>query len=67
MDGAQNFRIKKINDKQLWRYKIASTCKTRNLLASKLRPVKTLKGEKMLLYSREGNSTIAERHGWSFL
>ena len=39
--------------------------KERRVLASKLRPVKTFKGEKMLLYRREGNSTTAERHEWS--
>ena len=40
--------------------------KKRNVLASKLRPVETSKGEKMVLYRREGNSTTAERHGWRY-
>ena len=35
--------------------------KKRNVLASKLRPMKTVQGEKMLLYKREGNSTTTER------
>ena len=39
----------------------------RYVLASKLRPVKTFKGEKMLLYRREGNSTVTERHGWGYI
>ena len=37
--------------------------KKRNVLALKLRPVKTFNGEKMLFCRREGNSTTAERHG----
>ena len=41
--------------------------KTRNVLASKLRHVKTFKNEKILLYKREGNSTTADRYGWSYI
>ena len=57
IDGAQNFRIEKYKRQRI----------KRNVLASKLRPVKTFRGEKMLLYKREGNSATAERHGWSYI
>ena len=60
------FELKEVNDKELSKYKILRK-KKRNVLASKLRPVKTSKGEKMLLSRKEGNSTTAERHGWSFI
>ena len=41
--------------------------KNRIVLALKLRPVKLFKGEKMLLFRREGDSTSAEHHGWSYI
>ena len=41
--------------------------KKRNVLASKLPPVKTFKGEKMVLHLREGNSTTTERQGWGYI
>ena len=63
-DEAHNFRIKKLTSNIFGGINKLSNAKNHNILASKLRPVKTFKSEKMLLCRRGGNSTT---DGWSYI
>ena len=65
---AQNFRMKKNKQQGFVKVQISyKNANNRNVLASKLRTVKTFDGGKMLLYRRWGNSATCDRHGQSYI